>query len=125
LTFDGTSSLSAEDEAALWDLEARFWTSGTDSARATTASNAVMILPYPPGILRGDRLWPRLSEATGWRSVQMTDRTATGHDILALLAYRVSAEKSGPAIHEAYCASTYLRSENGWLRVSHQQTPIA
>jgi hypothetical protein len=125
LNSGGVPTLSSDDEAALWDLEARFWTSGADTARATTSPDAVMILPYPPGILRGDRLWPRLPDATGWRTVHMTDRTVTSHGTLVILAYRVSAEKAGTAIHEALCASTYLRSGDGWTRLSHQQTPIA
>ena len=45
-------------------------------------------------------------------------------DDIAVLAYRVSAERDGAAIYEALCASTYLNDNGNWLRMSHQQTPV-
>jgi hypothetical protein len=112
------------DEATLWDLEERFWTGGLDSARATTAKDAVMIFPYRAGILQGDRIWDRLKQGTRWRSVGMTDRSLTQRGALVVLAYRVSAEQADAPIYEALCASTYLHDEDKWLRISHQQTPV-
>lgn len=117
--------LSPSDHASLWQIEERFWTSGADSARSTTAKDAVMIFPFPPGILQGDQIWPHLSGRTGWRSVSMTDRSAVRWGMLALLAYRVWAEKSEVPIYAALCASTYIHDEpDNWLRISHQQTPF-
>lgn len=113
------------DEAILWDQEERFWTGGLDSARATTARDAVMILPYPDGILQGDHIWSRLKQATPWRSIRMTDRSFSRRGAVAILAYRVSAEKADMPICEALCASTYLHDEDGWVRMAHQQTPVA
>ena len=118
-------TVSPRDQELLWDMEDRFWTSGADNARATTATNAVMIFPYPPGILQGDQAWIHLRERTGWRSVKMTERRVTRHGAIAILTYRVSAEKPGVLITRALCASTYLRDEDSWLRISHQQTPVA
>ncbi|MCG6882287.1 MAG: hypothetical protein LJE62_00875, partial [Silicimonas sp.] len=67
-------TLSPREQGVLWDMEEHFWTSGADNARATTANNAVMIFPYPPGILQGDQIWNYLGERTGWRSVVMSER---------------------------------------------------
>jgi hypothetical protein len=61
-------------------MEEHFWTSGADNARATTATNAVMVFPYPPGILQGDQIWTHLRERTGWRSVVMPE-----HEIVGIL----------------------------------------
>jgi hypothetical protein len=119
-----TGNLSPQDGATLWDLEERFWTSGRDSASTTTAKNAMMIFPYPSGILQGGQIRDHLRRETGWRTVKMTDRSATRHGALAVLAYLVSAEKADSPIYEAVCASTYLHDDNGWLRISHEQTPI-
>lgn len=116
--------LSPPEQEVLWDMEEHFWTSGVDSARATTASNAVMIFPYPPGILQGNQIWTQLRERTGWRSVAMTERRGTRCGDIAILTYRVSAEKSDVPISKALCASTYLHDEDKWLRISHQQTPV-
>lgn len=117
-------TLSPDERQVLWDMEEHFWTGGADSARATTATNAVMIFPYPPGILQGDQIWNRLRETTGWRSVGMSERRATRCGEIAILTYRVSAEKADVPIFKALCASTYLHDEDRWMRVSHQQTPV-
>lgn len=72
-----SGTLSPQEQSILWDMEEHFWTSGADNARATTATNAVMVFPYPPGILQGDQIWPHLRQTTGWRSVVMSERRVT------------------------------------------------
>lgn len=117
-------TLTMRDEATLWDMEERFWTGGLDSARATTAKNAVMIFPYPLGILQGDEIWSRLIPGAPWRSVGMTGRTVSERRDLAIITYRVSAEKADEPIYQALCASTYLRDDGNWIRMSHQETSV-
>lgn len=115
-------TLSPCDQGVLWDMEEHFWTSGADNARATTATNAVMIFPYPPGILQGDQMWIHLRQRTGWRSVALAERRVTRCRDVAILTYSVSAEKADVPIFKALCASTYLHDESRWLRAFHQQT---
>jgi hypothetical protein len=112
------------DNDELWALEERFWTGGADSARKLTAQGAVVVVPYPAGILQGDALWKDEAAIQRWRSVVFSDRVLTRKDDIAVLAYRVSAEREGAAIYEALCASTYLHDNGDWLRMSHQQTPV-
>ncbi|WP_240804295.1 hypothetical protein [Qingshengfaniella alkalisoli] len=119
-----SGTLSPREQGVLWDVEEHFWTSGADNARATTANNAVMIFSYPPGILQGDQIWTHLRQRTGWRSVVMAERRVMRCGDIAILTYRVSAEKADVPILEALCASTYLRDEDRWLRISHQQTAV-
>lgn len=116
-------TLPPAERDVLWNMEEHFWTSGADSARGTTAPNAIMIVPYPPGILQGDQIWSHPRQRTGWRSVVMTERRVTRCRNIAILTYRVSAEKPDMPIYEALCASSYLRDDNDWLRVSHTQAP--
>lgn len=117
-------TLSPREQIDLWDMEEHFWTSGVDSARTTTATNAVMIFPYPPGILQDSQIWPHLRQRTGWRSVVMAERRVSRWRDIAILTYRVSAEKGGVPLYKALCASTYLNDNNTWLRISHQQTAV-
>jgi hypothetical protein len=117
-------TLSPREQMVLWGMEEHFWSSGADNARATTATNAVMIFPYPPGILQGDRIWSHFRENTGWRSVILAERRVTRCGDIAILTYRVSAEKSDTPIYEALCASTYLNDAGDWLRIFHQQTAL-
>lgn len=106
-------------------MEEHFWTSGSDNARATTATNAVMVFPYPPGILQGDQIWTHFQQRTGWRTVVMSERRVMRCHDIAIVTYRVSAEKPDVPIYKALCASTYLYDDDRWLRISHQQTSVA
>jgi hypothetical protein len=111
-------------EETLWDLEERFWTQGADSARHATANGAVYVLPFPAGILQGDALWRERDIAQRWRSVVLSERALSRQKDVAVLAYRVSAERSGEPFYEALCTSTYLNDDGKWLRLTHQRTPI-
>lgn len=113
-----------QSDEDLWRLEEAFWTSGRDSARATTAAGAIVIYPYPLGILQGEDMWAHLPADTGWRLIEMADRSVNRQGPVAVLAYRVSAQKPDGQTHEALCASTWLSDAGRWLRLSHQQTPI-
>jgi hypothetical protein len=117
-------TLSPSDQEILWDMEEQFWTSGADNAQATTATNAIMVFPYPPGILQGDQIWTHLRHRTGWRSVLMSERRVMRCRDIAILTYRVSAEKADVPLYKALCASTYFDDDDTWLRISHQQTAV-
>ncbi|RYG89430.1 hypothetical protein EU803_16995 [Loktanella sp. IMCC34160] len=106
-------------------MEEHFWTGGADNARATTASNAVMVFPHPPGILQGEQIWNHLRDRTGWRTIVMSERRITRCRDIAILTYRASAEKPELPIYKALCASTYLNDDDKWLRISHQQTAMS
>lgn len=108
----------------LWRLEEAFWTSGRDSARTATAAGAIVIYPYPIGILQGDDTWAHLPADTGWRLIEIADRSVSRQGSVAVLAYRVRVQKPDGPIHEALCASTWLNDAGRWLRLAHQQTPV-
>jgi hypothetical protein len=114
-----------DTETRLWELEAAQWTSGRDSARALTAADAIMILPYPDGILQGDAIWTKGKANTGWQTVTLHDRSLLCSGDIAVLAYRVDAQKPGQPVYRAICSSTWLADGDAWLRLSHQQTPMA
>ncbi len=111
------------DESELWRLEESFWLGGAETFRSTMADGAIMVFPYPAGILRGDAITSGVASAPRWRSVLMKDRAATIRGNVAVLAYRAEAERAGEPIRQMLCASTYLREEDGWRLMSHQQTP--
>lgn len=117
-------SAPSDDQATLWALEEAFWTGGAESARSMTAPDAVFVFPYPTGILQGNGVWREKDVAQRWRSVAMSEHHLSVQTDIAVLAYHVSAERSSDPIYEALCTSTYLRSADTWLRLSHQQTPI-
>jgi hypothetical protein len=63
--------------------------------------------------------------AQRWRSVVMSERYPSLQNNIAVLAYRVSAERSDEPFYEALCTSTYLNDDGNWLRLAHQQTPLS
>jgi len=109
----------------LWLLEETLWTSGRDAARALAVPGTMSILPYPAGILQGSAALTHPQTDTGWRSIEMADRTVRHRGKVAQLAYSVTAEKPGVAIYRALCASTWVKDGDTWQRLSHQQTPVA
>ena len=114
--------MTADD--TLWELEERFWTQGADSARHAKAKSAVFVLPLPAGILQGNALWREKDVVQRWRSIVMSERYLSREKNIAVLAYRVSAERSDDPIYDALCTSTYLNDDGTWLRLAHQQTPV-
>ncbi len=111
-------------DETLWDMEERFWTQGADNARTMSAKNAVFVFPYPVGILSGSAVWREADVAQRWRSVDMSDRYISVEEAVAVLAYRVAAERGDEPVYTALCTSTYLRDEDRWLRLTHQQSAI-
>ncbi|NNE50870.1 MAG: hypothetical protein HKN30_00530 [Sulfitobacter sp.] len=103
-------------------MEERFWREGAASARAMSAKDAVYVLPYPPGILQGDSVWRESLVAQRWRSVVFSERYYQQEKDVAVIAYRVSAERDDTPIYEALCTSTYLKDDGKWMRIMHQQS---
>jgi hypothetical protein len=56
--------------------------------------------------------------------MRVAERRVTRCSDIAILTYRVSAEKPDVPIFKALCASTYLHDEDRWVRISHQQTVV-
>ena len=112
-------------EKELWELEERFWLDGAETFRKKLSNDAVMVFPYPAGILQGEAIVDGLDATPRWRSVVMSDRVFRQRGNTALLAYRASAERADEDIYEVLCASTYVQDGDDWQLISHQQTPAA
>ncbi len=110
-------------EAELWDLEERFWLDGAETFRKKMSDDAVMVFPYPAGIMQGSAIIDGLKSAPRWRSVLMADRVFRRRGDTALLAYKASAEREDAPLTQMLCASTYLNDGGEWRLISHQQTP--
>jgi len=89
-----------------------------------TADDAVFVFPFPVGILQGDKVWSENTVAQRWRSVVMTERYLKQEKDVAVLAYRVSAERGDAPVYEAVCRLSYPHDDGEWLRMAHQQTPV-
>lgn len=111
-------------EEELWKLEERLWLGGSEAARTILANDAVLILPYPKGIAQGVDALDDAPWASRWRTVRMDDKVFSLQDNVAVLGYRVSGERPDIPIYRALCASSYIKDNETWKLVSHQQTPL-
>ncbi len=111
------------DESELWRLEESFWLGGAETYRSAMADGAIMVFPYPAGILQGEKITDGVTSGPRWRSVLMKDRAANIRGNVAVLAYKAEAEREAEPIRQMLCASTYLREDGSWRLMSHQQTP--
>lgn len=111
-------------EQTLWTIEKRLWLEGAEFYEAYLAPDAVMVFPFPAGILRGDAIISGLTNGPRWHEIEMSDQNCRREGVTAVLSYRARAwrGKDDPA-YEALCASTYLRDGDDWRLMVHQQTP--
>lgn len=115
-----------KNDEELWSLEERFWTGGVEHYERALDPECVMAFPPPAGIMVGRGIVEGLKGAPRWSSVTMADRRlARPSADIGVLAYRAKGVRDGAPAYEAYCSSTYRRtSDDGWLLVQHQQTPV-
>ena len=53
----------------------------------------------------------------------MDQRHVTESDDVTILAYRATAMREG-ITYRAFCSSTWIRRDDGWRLIAHQQTPL-
>ncbi len=118
----------------LWDMEKRFWLDGADFYEAALSDGAVMVFPYPVGILDRAGVMAGLGTGPRWQSVEMEECSLVRRGNTAVLAYRATAWHRGAEPqhgdgaatdpHVALCASTYIEDGDGWLMMAHTQQPL-
>jgi len=86
------------------------------------AREAVMVFPF--GVMERDDAIDGMAESRRWQDYRLDDVTV--HDVgagIAVVSYRVHAERDDEAPFDAMLASTYVRSRGGWRMMLHQQSP--
>ena len=108
----------------IWSLEERFWLGGVDAFRRHMHPECTMAFQAPVGILTGAGIVASLKEAPRWASVEMDERhVSRPASDAVVLAYRARAFRDGSPPYGAYCTSVYVRLQDRWQLVQHQQTP--
>lgn len=83
-----------------------------------------MVFPEPVGILAGEAILAGLAAAPRWAELAIgAERVARPRPDVAVLAYRAEARCEAGAVWRVLCSSVWLRGEDGWRIVQHQQTP--
>lgn len=113
-----------QDQAkALWQLEEQFWLGAADFYSATLASNALMVLPQPAGILDRGSTIASISSGNRWRKVSFQQQhLVSASSETAVLVYLAHAERDAPGLsYVAQCSSTYVCDQGQWLLAVHHQ----
>jgi hypothetical protein len=111
-------------DAALWDLETRFWQGDERFYDAALAPAALMVFPDPTGILDRDAILASIRGAPRWTQVDMTARRVVRpHADVAIAAYRFSARQDDDHAYRGWASSSYTRTDGVWSMSHHQQTP--
>jgi hypothetical protein len=115
--------MMVDGDPVLWQLERDFWTAGAEYYRQHLADEALMVFPGmvldKPATIESMAAAPRWSDVTfhDRRSIRLSEKAVAIH-------YRATARRQGePAPYRALITSVYVRRENAWLLVVHQQTP--
>jgi hypothetical protein len=122
--FAGTPELP---DAAVWDLETRFWQGDERFYDAWLGPAAVMVFPDPTGILDRAAILASIRGAPRWTEVRLAERRLVRPNVaVVVVAYRVDARRDDDeGAYRAWASTTYTRSEGVWSLALHQQTPIA
>ena len=108
----------------LWNNERRLWLEGVSVYHELLHPQCIMTFSAPVGIMQGDTIAKSLQGVPRWTDVQMTEQSTSAGDDTVVLAYRAEGHRENSDPYFAYCSSTYVRQENGWRIIQHQQTPI-
>lgn len=104
-----------------WADEEAWWTMGAAEARRRMHPSCVMVLDG--GVMQGEAILAALETAPRWSSVAMADRLTVETEECTVLAYRAEARR-GDDDYAAVCSSTWVRQNEGWQLIQHQQTPL-
>lgn len=108
-------------------LERRGWEalSGLDGAAfydEWMAEDGLMV--FPDMVLDKGQALAAIADADPWSSHQLSDvRVIEASPEVAIVVYRATASQAGAAEYRALMSSTYVRRDQRWLLILHQQTP--
>lgn len=114
------------DDARVWSFEESLWTGDPANYHEKIDRKALLVVPAPPFVLKGEAAADAMAETPRWTSVEMAEQQIMRpQEGLIVIAYHVLARRDGDdKAYEAHCTSTYRRlSHEEWRVVQHQQTP--
>jgi len=111
-------------KASLLELERRLWHADAAVYGEMLSDDAVMVFPEPTGLLGRSEVLQSLGDGDRWRSIEFSDeRLVEVTEDVVQLVYRAVAERSEDGSeYSALVTTTYLREDESWTLVSHQQT---
>lgn len=110
---------------SLLERERQFWKADEEFYQKHLAEDTVMVFPEPTGILERPEILESMGGTDRWSTIEFSnERLLEISDEAVQLVYRAVAERSGDASeYVALITSTYIKENESWRLISHQQTP--
>ncbi|MGD9711004.1 MAG: nuclear transport factor 2 family protein [Thermomicrobiales bacterium] len=108
-------------------IERRFWDAPPNTAvyQEAFADAGLMVLPMEDGILDKSQVIESVRLSSAWTSYELSNvqllHMSAGCEALI---YQARAERSGQVAYRALITSIYRETEERWIMVFHQQTPM-
>ena len=119
-----SSSFQLEHEvtSVLWRQEKTVWGNHRCEVGKIIHEDCSFIFPGVGYICRADFL-ENLSARLAWENLALSQETLRRPNIgTVILNYLAVASRRGLDDYRCVCASVYVRSNNGWALINHQQT---
>lgn len=109
----------------LLDIERELWTAGPEAYHDNLDEECLVAFTSMSGISTRGQIAATVGEGPRWRDLEIqVDGLIQPTGDVAILTYRASAVRGEGENYRAVVSSGYVRREDGWKMVFHQQTPL-
>lgn len=109
----------------LLPIEKSLWTDGPEAYRRHVDGKCLLAFTKMAGVSNRDEIVATVAAGPRWRELEFDVQglVQPAADV-ALLTYRVSAIRGDDERYRALVGSGYVRRDDGWKLMYHQQTPL-
>jgi hypothetical protein len=106
-------------------IERELWSGGPDSYQRHVDEECLVAFTEMAGVSSRDAVAASVASGPRWRELTMDVQglLAPTSDV-AILTYRASAVRGRDERYTALASSAYVKRQDGWKLVFHQQTPV-
>ena len=108
------------------EIEKKLWLEGVEAMQTSMDADCILILPPPISMLRGKEIVNAWSDLPVWEKVAFEDEEIVSRDDNNVLyvSYKVTAIREGQKEYNALCSSSYMKQDDEYILILHQQTPF-
>jgi len=109
----------------LLPIEKSLWTGGPDAYRRHVDETCLLAFTKMAGVYSSDDITATVADGPRWQELEIDVQglVQPAADV-AMLTYRASAIRGDDERYRALVGSGYVRRDDGWKLMYHQQTPL-
>ncbi|MGE0397455.1 MAG: hypothetical protein AB7T06_12085 [Kofleriaceae bacterium] len=106
-------------------IERALWSGGPEAYRRHVDDECLVAFTAMAGVKRRDEVAASVEGGPRWRDLEMElQGLLTPTETVAILTYRARAVRGNDERYSALVSSAYVRRQDGWKLIFHQQTPL-